>query len=63
VHALSVLLLMCSAVAVRKRPIPGHCTKCRYDLRSLPTDSPCPECGMAAKSDPDDTLHPLRSAR
>lgn len=29
----------------RKRlPQPGHCTRCRYDLRGLP-ENRCPECG------------------
>lgn len=30
------------------RRIPrGHCPHCFYDLRSLPPNSPCPECGRA----------------
>jgi len=28
-----------------RRVRPGHCPKCRYDLSTLPPDSPCPECG------------------
>lgn len=45
-HTLSLLLLACAiSAAFRRRSTPGHCTKCRYDLRSLPLGSPCPECG------------------
>jgi hypothetical protein len=32
------------------RKVPdGHCRKCRYDLRTLPPGSPCPECGAPAQ--------------
>jgi hypothetical protein len=24
---------------------PGHCPRCRYDMRALPQGAPCPECG------------------
>ena len=33
---------------LRRRIPPGHCPNCRYDLRGLPPNSPCPECGKGA---------------
>ncbi len=40
--------------ALRRRA--GRCERCAYDLRGLPRDAPCPECGRptrpAALSDP-----------
>jgi hypothetical protein len=40
------------AYVIRERPrlvAPGpFCTRCAYDLSSLPAQSPCPECGDAA---------------
>ncbi len=34
----------------RTRRRPGHCRKCGYDRSGLPTDAPCPECGLARAS-------------
>jgi hypothetical protein len=45
-----VLHLMRAPVAWvigRFRAPPWACPKCRYDLRGLPEDVPCPECGRA----------------
>lgn len=32
-----------------RRPPPGHCQHCRYDVRSLPPGAECPECGAAPR--------------
>jgi glycine/D-amino acid oxidase-like deaminating enzyme len=34
----------------RRRRLPGHCHRCRYDLSGLPEGSPCPECAAIANS-------------
>ncbi len=43
---LSVILLLW-LLARRKRPTPGHCVKCGYDLTGNRSGR-CPECGTAA---------------
>jgi hypothetical protein len=50
VFAIPVLGLIAAGHAVRcerrrRRIRRGHCPRCNYDLRTLPTGSPCPECG------------------
>ena len=40
---LLTLILPASRLRFRKRPPPGLCPKCRYDLRATPER--CPECG------------------
>jgi hypothetical protein len=54
-HSLAVpywfLLLVSLALPIhwwrrRRRPLPGHCRVCGYDLRASPQR--CPECGAAA---------------
>lgn len=35
------------AIRFRRVP-PGHCKRCRYDLRGLPAGTACPECGHFA---------------
>ena len=32
-------------IVFRRRPMPGHCPKCDYDLRGSIGASTCPECG------------------
>jgi hypothetical protein len=41
-------LLWLQDIRMRYRDLPGHCHKCGYDRRGLPTDCSCPECGGAA---------------
>jgi hypothetical protein len=45
-----ILAACCGLVAwTSVRPVPtGHCRRCRYDLRGLPTSSNCPECGAGS---------------
>lgn len=38
---------------VRRRPVPGRCPTCGYDLRSSPTR--CPECGTPVEQQPRQT--------
>jgi hypothetical protein len=45
-----MLLLLCTICGVYlyisyDTPIHNKCTKCKYDLKGLPDQSPCPECG------------------
>jgi hypothetical protein len=42
----SALALLLNWKAWRRRPGPGHCQQCGYDLRASPQR--CPECGRAA---------------
>ncbi len=43
--ALHLLRAPVAAVMNRIRRAPWQCRQCRYDLRGLPEDAPCPECG------------------
>lgn len=53
----------------RRHREPWQCRKCRYDLRGLPPDTPCPECGRApttsssSEPPPSTTQNPLQSPR
>lgn len=39
------------AAVSRRLSIPAHaCRSCRYDLRGLPDDAPCPECGRRRRA-------------
>jgi hypothetical protein len=40
---LPALAIALSAIIRRRRPVPGHCRHCGYDLRATPDR--CPECG------------------
>ncbi len=40
------ILVLASTIRRRLRPIPGLCSKCRYNLTGLP-EQRCPECGTA----------------
>jgi hypothetical protein len=44
----STLLLIPAVVLWRidRRPRPGHCPECGYDLAGLATGGVCPECGQ-----------------
>lgn len=54
------LLLATGAAALwthrRSRRLPGHCPKCRYDLRATPPSAQgaltCPECGHTSPTPP-----------
>jgi hypothetical protein len=47
-----VLFAALVAIGILRKPPapPGYCRHCRYDLRSLPEASVCPECGKARKA-------------
>lgn len=44
--ALHLLRAPVAFIINRFRRPPWECRRCRYDLRGLPEDSPCPECGQ-----------------
>jgi hypothetical protein len=33
-----------------RKPKPGHCPRCRYDLSATPPSAPCPECGEGGRA-------------
>jgi hypothetical protein len=33
-----------------RKPEPGHCPRCRYDLSATPPSAPCPECGEGGRA-------------
>jgi hypothetical protein len=48
--ALPGALLWVHDIRMRHRDRAGHCFKCGYDRRGLPSESNCPECGSPAPS-------------
>jgi len=52
------LLLLPAPVRRALRRRRGRCVACKYDLRGLPADTPCPECGTARQIFP---MKPLRA--
>lgn len=49
VACIATLPLVVVLAAHRRFVPPGHCRKCRYDLRGLNGET-CPECGLAASA-------------
>ena len=45
-------LLGIAGAQARRRITRGQCAACTYDLRGLPPNSPCPECGRASVPHP-----------
>lgn len=44
--ALHLLRAPVAAIINHFRRPPWACRRCRYDLRGIPDDAPCPECGL-----------------
>lgn len=43
-------LMMITLFPWAPRTKPGHCSRCGYDLKGTPSDSPCSECGQPSNA-------------